>query len=374
MLIGIDASRAATAQATGTEVYSQHLIRALIDAAPDRYFRLYFNRPPGDDRLLADHVESCVIPFPRLWTHIRLSLEMARRAPDVLFVPSHVLPLLRPRRSVATIHDLGYRHFPGAHPAAQRLYLDWSTRWNARTSARVIADSRATKDDLVRFYHTPAGKIIVAYPGLDPALRRVEDPQRLQEIESRYGIAGDYLLTLGTLQPRKNLTRLIEAFSRSQAQAYQLVIAGKKGWLYNDLFAQVSRLGLSHRVIFTGYLPDEDKPALISGATALVFPSLYEGFGFPVIEAMACGTPVVCSNTSSLPEIAGDASTGTEQAAALLVDPLDVAALAAAIDRILSDSVLRWTLIARGYIKAAQFTWQACARTVLAVLEEVAQS
>jgi glycosyltransferase involved in cell wall biosynthesis len=374
MIFGIDASRAVAAQATGTEVYSQQLIRALIDAAPDRRFRLYFSRPPADNRFQAENVEARVIPLPRLWTHLRLSLEMARRAPDVLFVPSHVLPLLRPRRSVVTVHDLGYRHFPGAHPALQRAYLDLSTRWNARMSTRVIADSQATKDDLVRFYETPADKIVVAYPGLEPSLRRVEDAQRLQEMKTRYGIAGDYLLYVGTLQPRKNLSRLIEAFGKSQTGEHQLVIAGKKGWLYDDLFTQVSEQGLANRVLFTGFLPDEDKPALISGAAALVFPSLYEGFGFPVIEAMACGTPVVCSNTSSLPEVAGDPSASSGQAAALLVDPLDVDAIAAAIDRIVSDSVLRWTLIARGYIQAAQFTWQACARMILAVLEEAAQT
>jgi glycosyltransferase involved in cell wall biosynthesis len=378
MLIGIDASRAVGAQATGTEIYSQHLIRALFDLAPDRHFRLYFNRPPDGDAYRAANVEQRVIQFPRLWTHIRLALEVTRHPPDVLFVPSHVLPILHPRCSVVTVHDLGYLHFPDAHPFAQRLYLDASTRWNARASARVIADSQATKDDLIHHYHTPAEKIVVAYPGLDPALRRVEDAQRIQTVKSRHGIDGDYLLYLGTLQPRKNLSRLIEAFGRSlgsddfsrqpgratkvaTTNPLKLIIAGKKGWLYDNLFSQVTRLGLNNRVIFIGYVPDADKAALISGATALVFPSLYEGFGFPVVEALACGTPVVCSNTSSLPEAAGDA--------ALLVDPLDVDALAAAIERITSDAALRWTLIARGYVQAGQFTWRACARMVLDVLK-----
>ncbi len=384
MLIGVDASRAVGAQATGTETYSHHLIRALIDLAPDRHFRLYFNRPPAGDLYRAPNVERSVIPFRRLWTHLRLSVEVTRRPPDVLFVPAHVVPILHPRRSAATVHDLGYLHFPEAHPTAQRLYLDLSTRWNARASARVIVDSQATRDDLIRQYGTPAEKIVVAYPGLDAALRRVEDAPRIQAVKSRYGVQGDYLLYLGTLQPRKNLSRLAEAFARwrkpgsndfsrynryqrqaTEVAATRLVVAGKKGWLYDDLFRQVARLGLSDRVIFTGYVPDEDKAALLSGATALVFPSLYEGFGLPVIEAMACGTPVICSQASSLPEAAGDA--------ALLVDPLDVDAIANAIDRVVSDAGLRGQLVGRGYVQASRFTWQACARTVLDVLETVAR-
>lgn len=362
MLIGMDASRAAVAQATGTEFYSQQLIRALIDLAPDHRFRLYFNQQPLA-QLNTARVEARVIPFPRLWTHVRLSLEVTRHPPDVLFVPSHVLPLLRPRRSVVTIHDLGYLHFPDAHPTLQRWHLDLSTRWNARVAALVIADSQATKADLIKHYHTPTEKIVVAYPGLDPQLRRVED---VTTTLTRYGLDGEYIFTIGTLQPRKNLSRLIDAYSRSTlpSRNIRLAIAGKKGWLYDDLFRQVEQIELSDRVLFLGYVPDEDKAALLSGACAFVFPSLYEGFGFPVIEAMACGVPVVCSNTSSLPEVAGHA--------ALLIDPLDVDAIAAALNRIVSESDLRQTLIERGYTQARRFTWKACARAVLGVLEDVA--
>ncbi|HLF26208.1 MAG TPA: glycosyltransferase family 1 protein [Anaerolineae bacterium] len=364
MLIGIDASRAVTPEATGTEVYSQRLLRALIDLAPEQRFRLYFNHPPATAAAPADNVELRAIPFPRLWTHIRLSFEVTRYPPDVLFVPAHVLPILHPRRSLVTIHDLGYLHFPDTHPTLQRWHLAVSTRWNAHSAARVIADSHATKDDLIRRYHTPADKIVVAYPGLDSNLRRVEDAQRIHSVKAQYGIEGEYLLYLGTLQPRKNLSRLIEAFGRSHAHDRQLVIAGKKGWLYAGLFAQVEQLGLADRVIFPGYVAEADKAALISGALALVFPSLYEGFGFPVIEALACGTPVICSQTSSLPEIAGDA--------ALLVDPLDIGAIGAAIDRISTDAGLRGQLIGRGYVQASKFTWLTCARTVLDALNAVA--
>ena len=359
MLIGIDASRAATTQPTGTETYSQHLIRALIDLAPDHHFRLYFNQAPLPDQFTAAHVETRTIPSPRLWTHARLSLEMALHPPDALFVPAHVLPIAHPRRSVVTVHDLGYLHFPGAHPRFQRWYLDVSTRWNARAATRVIADSQATRDDLIRHYRTPAEQIVVAHPGLDPGLRRVDDLHQIELVAAKYGISGDYLLYVGTLQPRKNLSRLIKAFHRSLPDC-KLVIAGKKGWLYDSLFKQVERLDLSGRVVFAGYVDEPDKAALISGALALVFPSLYEGFGFPVLEAMACGTPVVCSQTSSLGEIAGDA--------ALLVNPADTDDIAAAIRYITANVELRRTLVERGYTQARQFTWRACAQVVLGEL------
>lgn len=370
MLIGIDASRAARAQRTGTEAYSLHLIRAMLHAAPQHHFRLYSDRtlPP---ELGAPNAEPRVMRFPRLWTHARLSIEMLMHSPDVLFVPAHVIPLIHPR-AVVTVHDLGYLAFPQAHPFGARLYLDLSTRWNAHVAAHVIADSQATKDDLARHYAVATNKITVAYPGRDENLRRVDDPSIVQDVKRRYGIAGEYLLYLGTLQPRKNLVRLVQAFStlysppstlHAQPSTPKLVLAGHKGWLYDQVLAEVKRLGLEACVLFPGRVAEEDKAALLSGAAALVFPSLYEGFGLPVLEAMQCGTPVICSNTSSLPEVAGDA--------ALLVDPLDVNALAQAMRQVVQDADLRQGLVERGYAQAQRFSWQVCAACVLSILQAV---
>jgi glycosyltransferase involved in cell wall biosynthesis len=196
----------------------------------------------------------------------------------------------------------------------------------------------------------------------------VGNPAAIEVVKRRYGITHEYLLYIGTLQPRKNLIRLVTAFSSLQPPTsnLQMVIAGAKGWLYSDIFAMVKQLGLEYKVLSPGRVADEDKVALISGAVALVFPSLYEGFGLPVIEAMQCGTPVICSKTSSLPEVAGDA--------ALLTDPLDEDALAQAMIRLLGDADLRRTLVERGYTQAQKFSWSACAARVLSTLESVARA
>jgi glycosyltransferase involved in cell wall biosynthesis len=366
MLIGIDASRATVARRTGTELYSLRLIEALLALDTSHRFRLYFNQPPAADLFSTDgRVERRIIPFPRLWTHLRLGLEVATRPPDVLFVPSHVLPLFTRPLAVVTVHDLGYLHFPQAHPPRQRRYLNWSTRHNARTARVVIADSEATRGDLVAHYGVPAGKIVVAYPGPEPDLAPVRDAQAIAAVKRRYGIQGDYFLHVGTLQPRKNLARLIQAFANLLAAApqsnVQLVLAGKKGWLYGDLFRQARRLELDGRVLFPGYVDETDKAALLSGALAYVLPSLYEGFGFPALEAQVCDTPLISANTSSLPEVAGDA--------ALLVDPLDADELAGTMGRLLSDAGLRADLVDRGRRNRARFSWRACAETVMAALE-----
>jgi glycosyltransferase involved in cell wall biosynthesis len=368
MIIGIDASRAARGQRTGTEAYALHLIRALIPLAAERdhTLRLYFNAPPAPDLFpAAPHVTLLVMPLRRMWTHARLGHELRSRPPDVFFTPAHVIPVGIRCPSVATVHDLGYEHFPEAHPRRQLAYLRWSTRHNARVARRVIADSRATADDLTALYGTAPNKIAVVYPGVDPNLRRVSDPAALAATAAKYAIPQPYLLYLGTLQPRKNLVRLVEAFAGSglHKDGCALVLAGRAGWLAEPLLAAVGALppAVRERVYLPGYVDEADKAALLSGATALVFPSLYEGFGFPILEAQACGVPVVCAGTSSLPEVAGDA--------ALRVDPLDVAVMAAALRRVAGEAGLREALIAKGYDNLARFRWEEAAARTLALLE-----
>jgi len=270
---------------------------------------------------------------------------------------------------VVTIHDLGYHYYPEAHTLSQNLYLRWSTRFNARRATAILADSQATRRDLMALYQVPAERIHVVYPGRDETLAPVRDPALLAAVRARYGLADRYLLYVGTLHPRKNLVRLIRAFARLLASGssegapgtLQLVLAGQKGWLTADILAEVDRMRLGDRVVLTGFVPDSDLAALLSGAQAFLFPPLYEGFGLPILEAMACGIPVVCSNSSSLPEVAGEA--------ALLVDPMDIDALAAAMQRVLVDEGLRQELVQRGFAQISAFSWRRCAAEALAVLE-----
>ena len=374
MLIGIDASRALRARRTGTENYSLQLIRHILALDSGHRFRLYCDQPlPAalQDLGSAGQIEIRVIPFPRLWTHLRLSAEVIADPPDVLFVPSHVLPLFHPRRSVVTVHDLGYSAFPEAHRRFSRWYLHVGTRFSARTARHVLADSQATKDDLVRLYGTDPAHVTVIYLGRDAELAPVTDSANLVQVQEKLGIAQSgrhraYVLAVGTLQPRKNLVRLIEAFAQVRATQTDLclVLAGQRGWLSDPIFQRVEELGLREHVLFPGFVSDEDLPALLSGALVFAFPSLYEGFGFPVLEAQACGTPVLTSTTSSLPEVAGQA--------ALFVDPLSTEAIADGLVQLVTDSVLRRRLRTAGFANIQRFSWQRCARETLQVLEQTA--
>ncbi len=402
MIIGIDASRALRARRTGTERYSLEIIRhllALPEAAGHR-FRLYVPEAPavtpdgifggtdtGENRnadsadFISVHqrssvaifgaaqafwndpkVEVRVLPGRRLWTHTALAWEVARHRPDVLFVPSHVIPFLPPgllSPSVVTLHDVGYRHFPAAHTASQRLYLELSTRWSSWVARRVIAPSQATADDLMRFYGTPEEKLRVIYEAAG-AFPQTEFLQETQFVK--------YALYVGTLQPRKNLARLIDAYARlieREKIDWDLVIAGGLGWLGEPFPAQVAALGLGERIHFPGYVDDADLPALFQNALFFAFPSLYEGFGLPVLEAQQMGVAVMTSNNSSLPEVAGDA--------ALLVDPNDTEAIADAMLRLSRDESLRQELIAKGYENVKRFSWEKAARETLAVLLNAAE-
>ena len=370
--IGVDASRLAVAARTGTERYGVELLREL--ARLDRWhaYSLYCNALPPALPPLGSNFSLCSLPFPRLWTHIRLSWEMYRTPPDLLFVPSHVVPLYHPRRprcTVVTLHDLGYLAFPQAHTARRRLDLHLSTLWSARAASHIIAISQATKDDLVKHYRVPPEKITVVHHGVAPHFHQPIKCDIITATQQRYATGEHYLLYVGTIQPRKNLLRLIDAFAEvvkgtysdaALAQHLTLVLAGKRGWLTQEIEQRAASHGIAERVRFIGYVADEDLPALLQGAHAFVFPSLYEGFGMPVLEAMAGGTPVLTSTTTSLPEVAGDA--------ALLVDPQSSQAIATGITHLITDPALRQRLSDRGKQWAQRFTWQRCAEETHHVL------
>jgi glycosyltransferase involved in cell wall biosynthesis len=371
MLIGIDASRALVARRTGTENYSLFVIRALTALAPEHRFRLYCRETPPEGLLPHDErVEWRVIPFPRLWSLLRLSWEMLRRPPDVLFVPAHVVPPVHPRATVVTIHDVGYLHYPQAHGAWARRYLHWSTGHSVRAARRVVVDSLATQRDLAQHYGVPERKMRVAYPAGVEGLHAVHDAERRRAVQERLGTGPRYLLFLGTLQPRKNLETLIRAFQALMAAPdtpadLRLVLAGPWGWLSEGIRRAVTDPALRGRVVVPGFVAADDLAPLLSGAAAFVMPSWYEGFGLPILEAMACDVPVICSRVGSLPEVAGDA--------ALLIDPSSQGGLVVAMARVLADVSLRSEMIAKGRHRVAAFSWSACAREVLKVFTEAAE-
>lgn len=363
--IGIDASRAITASPTGTEQYSREIILHLAPLVGIDRLTLYANRWQPCEWRPPRGVGIRELPATRGWTHLRLSLEMLQSAPDVLFVPAHSIPAWHPRATVVTVHDLGYRRLPEAHPYRSRLYRLWSTRFSARAATRIIAVSEATRRDLVELEGVSPDSIAVIHHGVDTTLRRVDDPARLRSARQRYGLPDRYFLYVGTLQPRKNLQRLIQAHRALVAELPDtpaLVLAGQTGWLADPMLRE-ARIGASaDRVILPGYVQREDLAALLSGAVAFVYPSLYEGFGMPVLEAMACGTPVLTSSVSSLPEVAGDA--------AVLVDPYALDAIASGLRQLAEDAALCDVLRHRGYLRVRQFSWERSARETLEVLRD----
>jgi glycosyltransferase involved in cell wall biosynthesis len=369
MLIGVDASRALRARRTGTERYSLEIIRHLVrlPASAAHRWRLYVDAPLAADTFpQLPHLESCLLPARRMWTHRSLASEILQRPPDVLFVPSHVIPLVLPPSrlppAVVTIHDLGYHWFPEAHTRAQHAYLKWSTRWSVAVATQVIAVSQATARDITHWLGAPVDKVRVVHEAAVEL--SAPTPELVDAVRARYGLARPYALYVGTIQPRKNVCRLIEAYSRLPDPGWDLVVAGGRGWLSDTFDAQVARAGVAGRVHFPGYVPDAYLPGLLTGATFFCFPSLFEGFGLPVLEAQARGVPVMTANGSSLPEIAGDA--------ALYVDPTDVDAIAAAMLRLSWDEELRQRLIAAGYENVKRFSWDKAAHETLAVLEAAA--
>jgi glycosyltransferase involved in cell wall biosynthesis len=293
------------------------------------------------------------LTLTRLWHRLRVPLPVeafAGRA-DLFFATDFALPPTLPRaRSAIFIHDLTYIRVPDAAVPALVAYLSAVVPRALKRADVVIVNSEATKADIIDIYGTPSEKIATIQFGVHPHFTPSNKP--LSTLRAKYGLPPQpYILAVGTVQPRKNYKRLVEALAvlRAEGTDAALVIAGGKGWMETPIFDTVTRLGLEPHVKFLGYVDDSDLPALYTHAAAFAMPSLYEGFGLPVLEAMACGTPVVTSSVSSLPEAAGDA--------ALLVDPTDVEAIADALRRILTDTALAQSLRAKGLAHVMPYTW-----------------
>jgi glycosyltransferase involved in cell wall biosynthesis len=291
---------------------------------------------------------------------------------DIFHSTDFVLPPVRQARTILTVHDLTFMRLPECAEAGLRAYLNKVVPRSIERADLVLADSHSTKNDLIELLGVSPDKIEVVYAGVERRFRPMEGEIALQRVRKRYGLDFHFILSLGTLEPRKNFTGLIEAYALMRGnradfhtcqgmgdRGLKLVIAGGKGWLYDGVFARVEELGLENEVIFPGFVADEDLPALYSLAELFVFPSLYEGFGLPPLEAMACGTPVVISDRPSLPEVVGEAG--------LMVEATDGQELARAMEQVLTDENLRREMREKGLKQAEKFTWEAAAGKLLDV-------
>lgn len=369
----------------GAGVYTYQLARALADAGGGHQL-VFFARPGLLDELATAHRHVRVMhvgaesrPARLLWEQALLPLLLRRLRIDVLHSPHHHAPLAarlraggrsaRPRL-VVTVHDVTFMLIPERYPPVRRLYMESVTRSAARVADAIITPSQTVRQDVIRRLGVPRERIVAIPEAAAPQYVPIDDEDTLGRIRWKYRLPRRYILSVGSLEPGKNRARLFRAYARLRQRlsgdegGCPLVVVGQPAWRYEGDFELVGRLGLDGQVRFLGYVPDEELPALYSAATFMAFPSLYEGFGLPVLEAMACGAPVLASNTPATGEVARDA--------ALLVDPLDVTALEQSMDRLLSDGALRAELRARGLERAKQFSWQRTARQTMIVYEIVA--
>lgn len=367
MRIGIDVHMIGE-QETGNETYVVNLLRALLAREDGEQYVPLTPRPSALEAPLGRSARDRAVRvgFGPSFLRVPLGIPLAarRHSLDLLHM-TYIVPPVCPVPTVVTVHDISFEVYPETFSRRDRLLLSWGVPFSARRAARVIAVSDHTKCDLVRRYGIPEEKIRVTHEAPAPLFQPVEDRVRLEAVRHRYGVSGPYVLSVGTLQPRKNLSTLLEAFRVAKGEGripHRLVIVGKQGWQGATVLREVKARGLEGEVVFTGYVPAEDLPSFYSGADLFVYPALYEGFGLPPLEAMACGTPVVASNTASLPEVLGDA--------AWLIDPRDIGGLASAIRRVLGDPALARRLSNLGLAHAKQFSWDRTARQTVEVYRE----
>jgi glycosyltransferase involved in cell wall biosynthesis len=376
MLVGFDASRAFLPDRTGTENYSLNLLKALAKVDKRNRYRVYLRGRTAEInyRSFHENFEFKVVRPSRLWTQLGLALETWKNPVDVLFVPAHTLPVFaNPKvKTVVTIHDLGVEYLPGYHKFPQRYYLDFASKYASRHADRIIAVSRATKRDLIRRYGINANKISVVYEGVDRTVFRRQSKANTDRVLKKYGIMGrKYILFVGTIQPRKNIELLIEAFSKLKVADVRLVIAGKPGWDYEGIISAPKRFGVRGKVRFLGRIRDEDLPALYSGASVFAFPSLFEGFGLPILEALACGCPVVASDIGPHREIFEKASLGKFKAK-VLVKANDVGEWTNVLYQTITKNDIRFTFNNKNLGFVAELSWIEAAKKTLSVLENVA--
>lgn len=379
MRIGVDYT-AALKQSGGIGRYTRGLISTLAQLDRENQYTLLATSDAPEAGLQTfrtyPNFSYKTYPLPERWLtiawhrfYLPLSVEWLAGSLDLFHSPNFILPPTRHAKTLLTVHDLSFIRYPQGAVASLRKWLNQVVPRSLARADHILADSESTRNDLIDIFSLDQNRITVVGAGVEERFQPITNPALLATIQQQYRLppSEKFILGLGTLEPRKNFTGLIGAFSQSPVrETHHLVIAGGRGWLYNDIFKAAQTSPVGERIHLIGFVADEDLPALYSLADIFAFPSHYEGFGIPVIEAMACGTPVVCANNSCLPEVAGQS--------AVQVTATDTTALAEALDRLATDPVLRQQAIEEGFRQARKFSWPAAAERLLGVYQNFARS
>ena len=372
MIIGFDINEANIGQRVGVNQVAFAVFKAVTASLPegDKVISFAKDRPLPDLPSFSDRLSYEIFGPKKTWVLTGLTKRLFFNKPkiDVLFSPSHYTPLLSRVPAVIYLMDLSYERFGTDYFTAYDInQLKRWTPLSIRKAKHVLTISEFSKNEIVNLYHTNPDEISVVYPGFDKETYHSKIPMTKQrQVRKKYGLTGKYLLYVGTLQPRKNLNRLVEAFAKLKNEQIKLVIGGKKGWLYDQIFEQVKSLKLENRVLFLGFVPNEDLPGLIKGAVAYILPSLYEGFGMPPVEAQAVGVPVVVSRLSSLPEVVGASGIYIE-------DPHSIDSIKEALEKVLTlGRNDREAIIEVGKENTKRFDWDLSAAKLLSILHQAA--
>jgi glycosyltransferase involved in cell wall biosynthesis len=419
MLIGIDASRANRGHKSGTEWYSFYLIKALAKIDSRNQYILYTDQPllnglldlscaeancrrtdvtydeAGYQKLISPHhnFKAKVVgwPFKYFWTLGALSLEMLRSKPDVLFIPAHGLPLIHPKKTIATIHDIGFKQEKklynperigyrlkgwnwliglmtlGKHRATALDYMDWSTAFALKHAQAIITISEFSKQELIKHYQADTDKIKIIHNGYNNELfGSTPTAERLAAVLGTYGIDRPYIFYVGRLEKKKNIAKLIEAYALARQNfgvKHKLYLIGDASYGYDEIKYLINEFGVDRYVATTGWIEESHLPFIFQGADAFIFPSKYEGFGIPLLQAMAAGTPIAASRVASIPEIAGEA--------ALYFNPDNAYDMAEKIAQIVQNEDLKQGLIRAGLKRVEDFSWDNCAKETLKLLESL---
>ena len=374
MRIGIDAT-ALPPQPVGAGNYIIQLVRALAEANFDVQLVIFAQKKgPAlidlpEERWVEWRIVEDLSPGSRLvWEQTRLPSLVRSTKVDLLHSLHYTRPLRLPCASVVTFHDMTFFLFPQLHTWARRLFFPTAMRISARQADAIITVSESTRQDAIRLLAIDPGKIFTAQLGVDPSFRTINDLGEKSRVIAKYNLPERFILYLGTIEPRKNLPILIRAYRQllNSGTSHKLVLVGKYGWMYEDVLDLVDELGLEDKVFFAGYVPQDDLPLVYNLASLFVYPTIYEGFGLPALEAMACGVPVITSQIASLPEIVGDAG--------ILIPVNNVEALSEAMSRVLGDSTLREKLIKDGQLRSTKFSWDRTAQLTWQVYMQVMKS